>query len=149
MSYISLFAPPDAVHSILDNQILAKRPLQDRIPQLKVPEVAFLYGQHDWMDMSGALSTQRIAETSSEKGPKIEVYMVPKAGHLLMLENWKGTNAGLIQAGGGGASGDPDNQPVLVDPGPDPLPDSHVRRDAMQRHYNAQISRQVYEVSVE
>lgn len=66
-----------------------------------------------------------------------------------MLENWKATTAALIQGGGGGQAMDPDIRPVLVEPGPDPMPDSHVRRAAMQRHYHAQIQRQVYEVAVE
>ena len=132
-----------AIHSILNNNILAKRPLQDRIPKLQVREIAFLYGQYDWMDMSAALTTQRKCEQQS-KAPKIEVYMVPKAGHLLMLENWRGTNAGLIQAGGGGSMVDAENRPVLVSPGEELLPDSEVRRRAMHMHHQDEIRRQVY-----
>ncbi len=132
-----------AIHSILNNNILAKKPLQDRIPKLQIKEVAFLYGQNDWMDMSGALTTQRKCENESG-APKIEVFMVPKAGHLLMLENWKGTNAGLIQAGGGGSTLDSENRPVLLLPGDEPIPDSQVRHAAMQMHYQDKVRRQVY-----
>lgn len=132
-----------AIHSILNNNILAKRPLQDRIPKLQVKEIAFLYGQYDWMDMSAALTTQRKCEQQSE-APKIEVYMIPKAGHLLMLENWRGTNAGLIQASGGASLVDPENRPVLVSPGEEPLPDSQVRRTAIHMHHQDEIRRQVY-----
>ena len=58
------------------------------------------------MDMSAALSTQRIAKQNIIKShqhlhhPKFQVYYtVPKSDHLLMLENGRGTTAGLIHAG--------------------------------------------------
>jgi hypothetical protein len=48
---------------------------------------------------------QRVCEEQRLNGdkaaPSIDVYEVSNAGHLLMLENWKEFNAGLILAGGG------------------------------------------------
>ena len=142
-----------AIHGILNHNILAKRPLQERIPQLRVKDVTFLYGQHDWMDMSGALTTQRLCEKADDDdgggdattkksttgSPNIQVYMVPNAGHLLMLENCRGTTAALIQAGGGGGPANVADAPVLIEPGTEALPDSQVRRVAMATHHHRQV----------
>lgn len=79
--------------------LIAKQPLVHRIPKLQVPSVSFLYGSHDWMDVGGGLKTQLECEAMSTRGeaaPAINVYRVDQAGHLLMLDNWKEFNAGVV-----------------------------------------------------
>jgi cardiolipin-specific phospholipase len=97
------------VHNILNGMVMARRPLQFRIPNLRVDSVTFLYGSTDWMDISGGLNTQTTCEAinqqnigdSQSSAPSVKVYMVPEAGHLLMLQNWQGTNNVIIHASGG------------------------------------------------
>jgi len=80
---------------------MAKKPCLHRIPKLKVKDVSFFYGLHDWMDVEGALDVQSICrEQRSQEGnlstPNINVYQITNAGHLLMLENSKSFNAALM-----------------------------------------------------
>lgn len=102
------------IHKFLKSNIMAKKPLKDRITKLEVKNVSFAYGQYDWMDISGGLETHRLCEASNHTStnrsgvnennfiaPNINVFMVKDAGHLLMLENSKGTNGYLIHANGG------------------------------------------------
>jgi cardiolipin-specific phospholipase len=81
--------------------LLAKRPLVDRIPHLRVPSVTFLYGSHDWMDCTGGLASQLRSDDRRRRGeeaPEIGVYRVDRAGHLLMLDNYQEFNAGVALA---------------------------------------------------
>ena len=87
-----------ALNKILTVFAMGKRPTVRRIPLLKVPHVTFLYGSRDWMDSSGGLSVER-ACYRIPKSPSVEVYQIPNAGHLLMLENWSAFNAGLVMGG--------------------------------------------------
>jgi cardiolipin-specific phospholipase len=93
------------LQSVLTSRILAKKPLIARIPNLKVDSVSFLYGSTDWMDITGGLNTQRLCETLHQHdaghSPKASVYLVPSAGHLLMLQNPQSTSMGMIEAAGG------------------------------------------------
>eukprot|EP00934_Nitzschia_sp_Nitz4_P002204 Nitzschia sp. Nitz4//scaffold307_size21646//9898//11282//NITZ4_008597-RA/size21646-snap-gene-0.2-mRNA-1//1//CDS//3329547136//2204//frame0 len=113
---------------VLNSNIMARKPLRDRIPNLQVPSVCFMYGQTDWMDISAALSTQKLCE-QKEGSPKVEVYMVKSAGHLLMLQNPAETNSILIHAGGGKIP--TEKMPILMKPGKDNLPDSALRAAAL------------------
>ena len=70
---------------------MAKEPLVDRIPDLNT-DVHFIYGKHDWMDVSGGLEVQGAIRAKGEAGRKCEVRVVNDAGHLLNLENAAGTN---------------------------------------------------------
>ena len=54
----------------------------------------FIYGKHDWMDVSGGLEVQNIIR-SRGLTKKCEVKVVQNAGHLLNLENPTGTNSVL------------------------------------------------------
>jgi cardiolipin-specific phospholipase len=97
-----------AIHRILDSTVMARKPLQYRIPALEVDKVSFLYGSTDWMDVSGGLATQSLCEskraqqsTQDQPTPDVNVYVVRNAGHLLMLDNPDEFNAGLIHSGGG------------------------------------------------
>jgi cardiolipin-specific phospholipase len=93
------------VNRILTPNVLAKKPLVNRIPLLKIPHVSFLYGSSDWMDYSGGLDTQVACEAQHQSGfaaPNVEVYGVRDAGHLLMLDNWVEFNAGVVLSAGGG-----------------------------------------------
>jgi cardiolipin-specific phospholipase len=90
---------------LTSNVIIAKKPLVNRIPLLKIPHVSFLYGSSDWMDYSGGLDTQAACEAQHQSGftaPNVEVYAVRDAGHLLMLDNWVEFNAGVVLSAGGG-----------------------------------------------
>lgn len=93
------------LNNILNSNVIAKKPLVNRIPLLQVPHVSFLYGSSDWMDYSGGLDTQAACEDQLRMGfsaPKVQVYGVRDAGHLLMLDNWEEFNAAVILGSGGG-----------------------------------------------
>lgn len=86
---------------LLEPGAVARKPLLHRVPKLQVKNVSFLYGVHDWMDVRAGLAVREICQTSSDATPKVDVYQVPKAGHLLMLENSKGFNTAVVLAAGG------------------------------------------------
>jgi cardiolipin-specific phospholipase len=103
-----------ALKFLLNPFAMARNPLIRRIPLLKVPQVTFLYGSNDWMDSSGGLDTKKFCEQitdSQSTTPKIDVYEVSNAGHLLMLDNYEEFNAGVV-IGGLGLGALPRNAPV-------------------------------------
>jgi pimeloyl-ACP methyl ester carboxylesterase len=124
------------LRSVLNSRILAKQPLISRIPNLKVGSVSFLYGSTDWMDVSGGLNTQRICETirheHAESAPDVKVYMVPEAGHLLMLQNPQATNTCLIHSAGGKVA-EGDELPILLEPGTEDLHQSWLEQTLKAR----------------
>mmetsp|Transcript_20253 Transcript_20253/g.47445 ORF Transcript_20253/g.47445 Transcript_20253/m.47445 type:complete len:473 (-) Transcript_20253:402-1820(-) len=86
---------------ILNPGVNAKKPLVHRIPKLNVERVSMFYGTHDWMDVRGGLDTQRACLASEDQTtPRVGVYKVKNAGHLLMLENSKGFNTAVELAVG-------------------------------------------------
>ena len=112
---------------ILHAGAMAKIPLVHRIPELVTNsssedgmEVHMVYGQNDWMSYLGGLDTQRFCytkrlqweeENSQENSngnnsiskmppPRVYVYGVKDASHLLMLDNYQEFNAALILASG-------------------------------------------------
>merc|ERR1712232_1040871 len=86
------------------------------------------------MDISGALTTQRNCESRPKGGaPEVSVYMVKNAGHLLMLQNWRQTNSGLIHAGGGVVP--VQDLPILLKPGKEPVTDSVIKRKARHQRW--------------
>jgi cardiolipin-specific phospholipase len=90
------------------------KPTQHRIPNLRVSSVSFLYGSHDWMDAAGGLQVQLATEEMQgrgERAPKVEVFRVNQAGHLLMLENWEEFNNGVVLSAGGHGSLDKNKTP--------------------------------------
>jgi cardiolipin-specific phospholipase len=116
------------IHSVLTSRILAKKPLISRIPNLKVNSVTFMYGTTDWMDLTGGLNTQRLCETLKAEGldaPAVDVHLIPSAGHLLMLQNWRATNASMIYAAGGKVK--EDDVPTVLEPGTEELPESWIQ----------------------
>ncbi len=106
----------DCLNKVLKPTAFARIPLLHRIPFLKVDKISFIYGQHDWMDPSAGVEVMDIVQqlnndkekTSMGRSkeerttPKIDVYGVKNAGHLLMLENWEEFNAAMIMALGRG-----------------------------------------------
>ena len=91
----------------------ARVPTVDRIPLLKVPHISFLYGESDWMERDGGVEVkQKTERLQQENGKKVktivDVYEVPDAGHLFMLENWKGFQGGLVSICGGEDTLSPD-----------------------------------------
>jgi cardiolipin-specific phospholipase len=114
-----------ALKYLLDPFGMARNPLVRRIPLLKVPRVTFLYGSDDWMDSSGGLDTKKFCEQMDSPTPKIDVYEVSNAGHLLMLDNHEEFNAGVV-IGGLGLEALPRNVPV---PTKLLIPESSVQPD--------------------
>ena len=91
-----------ALNRILKPMAYARKPGVYRIPNLQVPHIAFIYGEHDWMDVNGGLDVQRICEEKRSRGelsaPEIDVHIIRNAGHLLMLENWEEFNTSMLAA---------------------------------------------------
>lgn len=80
-----------------------RNPTEFRIHHLrKIKHVSFLYGDRDWMDVNGALRVQARCEEKSAatQRPSASVFQVPDAGHLLMLDNWRGFNNAMVVAAG-------------------------------------------------
>jgi len=76
------------------------KPTVDRIPKLRIPKVSFIYGDRDWMDIEGGIEAYDKSRRR-RNGPDVEVYQLPEAGHLLMLDNWRGFHAGVVSMCGG------------------------------------------------
>ena len=133
------------LNSVLTSRVLAKKPLLSRIPNLKVDSVAFLYGSTDWMDITGGLNTQRLCETlhqhdDGQHSPKTSVYLVPSAGHLLMLQNPQSTSMGMIEAAGGKVdqSEYSEYMPSLMEPGTHELHESWLEQALKARELEKQ-----------
>jgi len=84
------------LNRILHSNVMAKEPLEDRIPKLQhsIKSISFLYGANDWMDITGGLKVQEAMKQQST--PPVEVYRVSKAGHLLQLEHPEQVSTGII-----------------------------------------------------
>ena len=100
--YANASLPPSfgemCANRFLTPYAFARSPLVHRIPSLSFSNnnndnngITMLYGANDWMDSKGGLRIQ-------QKTPSTRVLEVRDAGHLLMLENWKEFNAGIVQA---------------------------------------------------
>lgn len=83
-----------AVQRLLSPFAFAKEPTIYRIPNLKVKNISFLYGENDWMDASAGLQVKK-------RRNDINVYRVPNAGHLLMLENCQDFEKAFCMGAGG------------------------------------------------
>ncbi|KAI0036011.1 alpha/beta-hydrolase [Vararia minispora EC-137] len=71
----------------------ARLPLVDRIAALKIP-VTFAYGEHDWMDPEGGqASIDNMRKAGNYNG---KMYVVPKAGHHLYMDNASAVNTLLV-----------------------------------------------------
>jgi len=88
-----------ALQKLLTPTLCAHHPLINRVPSLR-QHVSFLYGSHDWMDVSAGVELQRICDGE----PSISVYQVPNSGHLLMLDNWQSFDAAMALAMGASVS---------------------------------------------
>ncbi|OSX60332.1 hypothetical protein POSPLADRAFT_1058506 [Postia placenta MAD-698-R-SB12] len=72
----------------------ARRPLVDRVANLKVP-VTFVYGQQDWMDPDGgAEAVENMRQAGNGDG---KMYIIPHAGHHVYLDNPKAVNDLLVK----------------------------------------------------
>ncbi|KAF7790111.1 hypothetical protein EIP86_001063 [Pleurotus ostreatoroseus] len=72
----------------------ARRPIVDRIHDVKVP-VTFIYGDQDWMDPQGGYdSVENLRKAGNGKG---RMYIVPHAGHHVYLDNPKATNDLIVK----------------------------------------------------
>lgn len=84
----------------------AKVPLVDRIPNLQIQSVGFLYGVSDWMGTDegvevmekcrATLQQQQQQGGGGNPPPTVDVFEVMDAGHLLMLDEWKGFHGGVL-----------------------------------------------------
>ncbi|KAI0068979.1 alpha/beta-hydrolase [Artomyces pyxidatus] len=72
----------------------ARMPLVDRIAALKIP-VTFVYGEHDWMDPEGGVtSIDNLRAAGNNDG---RMYVIPHAGHHVYLDNAKAVNKLLLK----------------------------------------------------
>jgi len=72
----------------------ARMPLMDRVAALKIP-IAFVYGEHDWMDPVGGMnSLDNLKAVGNDRG---RMYIVPRAGHNVYLDNAKAVNKLLLR----------------------------------------------------
>jgi len=72
----------------------ARMPLVDRISALKIP-ISFVYGEHDWMDPVGGMTS--IDNLKAAGNANARMYIVPRAGHHVYLDNAKAVNKLLIR----------------------------------------------------
>ncbi|KAH9062125.1 alpha/beta-hydrolase [Lactarius vividus] len=82
------------ISHILAPGAYARMPLVDRVSALKMP-VSFVYGEHDWMDPSGGVSS--IDNLKAAGNEKARMYIVPRAGHHVYLDNAKAVNKLLLK----------------------------------------------------
>ncbi|KAF8505554.1 alpha/beta-hydrolase [Russula emetica] len=72
----------------------ARMPLVDRVAALKIP-IAFVYGEHDWMDPVGGMTS--IDNLKAAGNDRARMYVVPRAGHHVYLDNAKAVNKLLLR----------------------------------------------------
>jgi len=72
----------------------ARMPLVDRISALKIP-ISFIYGEHDWMDPVGGITS--IDNLKAAGNQSARMYIVPRAGHHVYLDNAKAVNKLLLR----------------------------------------------------
>lgn len=136
--YFNSVLPPSGecfLRSLFTSSIFAKKPLLFRIPSLQVKNVHFMYGTHDWMDVSGGMNAEILSHWLSEdlinsslSVPNVNVYLVPNAGHLLTIENPRIVNAGMIRLAGGKVNVRDREMPKLMDRGWIPHDEEWLRR---------------------
>ncbi|KAL3931319.1 MAG: hypothetical protein SGBAC_011363 [Bacillariaceae sp.] len=71
------------------------QPTVDRIPKLKVPKVSIIYGEQDWMDIEGGIEACEKSRLNPQR-MQCEVYQLQDAGHLMMLDNWRGFYSSVV-----------------------------------------------------
>ncbi|KAG8708845.1 hypothetical protein FRC09_001001 [Ceratobasidium sp. 395] len=72
----------------------ARRPLVDRVKDIKVP-VTFVYGDHDWMDPKGGRASLQALKSAGNF--KSRMYMIQNAGHHVYMDNVKAVNNLMIK----------------------------------------------------
>ncbi|KAH9978007.1 alpha/beta-hydrolase [Lactifluus volemus] len=72
----------------------ARMPLVDRISALTIP-VSFVYGEHDWMDPRGGVTS--IDNLKAAGNDRARMYIVPRAGHHVYLDNARAVNKLLLK----------------------------------------------------
>lgn len=82
------------ISHILAPGAYARMPLVDRISELKIP-ISFVYGDHDWMDPSGGVSS--IDNLKAAGNENARMFIVPRAGHHVYLDNAKAVNKLLVK----------------------------------------------------
>jgi len=82
------------ISHILAPGAYARMPLVDRISALKIP-ISFVYGDHDWMDPSGGVSS--IDNLKAAGNDSARMFIVPRAGHHVYLDNAKAVNKLLLK----------------------------------------------------
>lgn len=82
------------ISHILAPGAYARMPLVDRISELKIP-ISFVYGEHDWMDPSGGVSS--IDNLKAAGNQSARMFIVPRAGHHVYLDNAKAVNKLLLK----------------------------------------------------
>jgi len=72
----------------------ARMPLVDRIAALRMP-ISFIYGEHDWMDPVGGMTSIDNLKAAGNDGARM--YIVPRAGHHVYLDNARAVNKLLLK----------------------------------------------------
>ncbi|KAG9124763.1 hypothetical protein FRC07_010305 [Ceratobasidium sp. 392] len=72
----------------------ARRPLVDRVKDIKVP-VTFVYGDHDWMDPKGGRASLQALKSAGNF--KSRMYMIQNAGHHVYMDNVKAVNNLMVK----------------------------------------------------
>ena len=87
----------NALIGILSPGAWAQRPLQPRIPNLKVQAIHFVYGDRDWMNPEPVFDLQQ-DKKNNNGGPELTVNILEGAGHNVSIDNPKGTAAEVAKA---------------------------------------------------
>ncbi|EJU06173.1 alpha/beta-hydrolase [Dacryopinax primogenitus] len=81
------------ISHILAPGAYAYYPIVNRIRDIRVP-VAFVYGDHDWMDPAGGLgSVERLREAGNDQA---RMYIIQNAGHHVYLDNADAVNQLMV-----------------------------------------------------
>jgi len=82
------------ISHILSPGAHARMPLVDRIAALRMP-ISFIYGEYDWMDPVGGITS--IDNLKAAGNENARMYIVPRAGHHVYLDNAKAMNKLLLR----------------------------------------------------
>lgn len=79
-----------ALTALLHPGAWGKRPLVERLPNLKVARVELIYGDSDWMDVRHGNTAAAACEKLAGSAPAVFVQLVEAAGHYVHLQNTPG-----------------------------------------------------------
>lgn len=87
-----------ALPRVLNTNVYAYDPLENRMGDSEISRATFLYGDHDWMDESAGRRTVRSMNNRPNGDDTAQLIVIPNAGHQMMIDNPDGFHRAVEKA---------------------------------------------------